>query len=97
MGENIFKSCKTESEIMKRIFELSSGGEYTRVELLHMSNERRAELQNEKKSTVVFHKIVLPETPSQNINNIARQAVVIMGDPKGSSTFEFLPDGRVRF
>lgn len=97
MSDNVFNSCKTESEIMKRIFELSGSDKYTRVELLQMANERRAELKNENSSSLVFHKVVLPETPEQNMNELARQSVVILGDPKGSDVFEFMPDGRVSF
>lgn len=97
MSNNIFKTCRTDSEIMKRLFELSSSGKYSRVELLNMSNERRSELKKENNSTIVFNKIVLPETPSSSINEVARQSVIIIGDPKSSSTFEFLPDNRVKF
>lgn len=97
MSENLFASCKTESEIMKRIFELSGTGKYSRPELLHMSNARRAELQSQQVPGIEFIKIVIPEAPPQIMNELARQSVVIMGDPKGSSTFEFLPDGRVKF
>lgn len=97
MSNDLFKSCKTEAEIMKRIFELSSNGNYSRTELLHLSNERRSELQKEQAEGIKFNKIVIPETPPQSINDIARQSVIILGDPKESSTFEFLSDGRVMF
>lgn len=97
MSENIFKACKTESEIMKRLFELSSSDKYSRQQLLHMAGERRAELKSEQTHAVKFVKVVLPESPPQTMNEIARNSVIITGDPKASSMFEFLSDGRVRF
>jgi hypothetical protein len=97
MSSNLFESCKTESDIMKRLFELSSSDKYTRVELLSMSNARRSELQNSQPKGLDFKKVSVSEENTQAYNESAKKLVSFSDNPKGSSVFEFLPNGMVRF
>lgn len=45
---NPFSSCNDELEIMKTLFELNTSKTYTREQLIKFSQERRAELEEEK-------------------------------------------------
>lgn len=51
---NVFNSCKTDSEIMRKTFELSGINTFSRDEIMKMANERRKELEgNTKKSSII--------------------------------------------
>lgn len=94
---SLFDSCTTESDVMKRMFELSATNNYSRNELVHLANIKRAELQSSLSSEVELIKIVIPENEGQRVNEVAKSLISFSENPKVSSNFEFLGNGKVRF
>lgn len=94
--KNLFSTCNTESEIMKRLFELSSTDKYSRPELLSMSNIRRSELEDKSINKIVLQKVIIPKDKEIVMNDRVRGMITFSSNPKESSEFEFLGEGMVR-
>lgn len=93
--KNVFDTCETETDIMRRLFEMSSNKDYTRAELLEMAEERRANITN-KEHKLDFKKVIIPETKQYN-NVDAKVSTILSGTATTNPVFEFLGEGMVKF
>ena len=96
-NNRLFDYCITESDIMKKLFELSSTNKYSRNELVKLANIKRDEIQNKISPEIELIKMILPEDEGQRINEVAKSLILFSNNPKNSSNFEFLGESRVRF
>lgn len=93
--ENLFKSCKDQSSLMRKFFDLSSSGEYPRPMLLSLMAQRKKELELGLSTSNELKVVKLTLEPPTKFMN--KDGIRVTRDFQMSNRIEMWSDGTATF
>lgn len=97
LDKNMFADCKTQSELIKKMFEVSSIYDFDKSELMKLVNKRKKEIESEiKSSSLTSTKIRIPAR-EYNISQDSLLFTKIGANYLTSDTIIFMGNSKVMF